>query len=243
MFDFDDKGIRKFERTLEKANQTAIPFAVKQTLDSLAFETRTAAQDIINKKMITRNTFTTRSVQVVKVKGLQIKRMESRTGSTADYMETQEFGGVKKRQGKKGTPIPTSIASGEGKGVIPRRKVVRSMHKLSKIRLNKKSAKRYASKKQEIFLRAKEAIESGSKYIYLEDGDKRAIYRIKGRRVGKGRRKISGLRMEMIHNLSHTSVIIPRNPWLDPAVKATVPKAQKIYKQQLVRQLRRLGFK
>ena len=146
-------------------------------------------------------------------------------GSIADYMEDQEFGAT-----KHDPSIATSYSAGQGDGARPRTRLPRKPNKMANIKLSKRRA-RGKSRKQRNFIAVKEAAASGNKYIYLDLGRTKGIFKVIG-----GKRKP---RVKMIWSLSRKSVVIPSNPWLAPAVAATEPKMADIYAKSLRFQLRR----
>ena len=233
MFDFDDKNIRKFERLLKDISSVAVPFAVRSTLNSLAFDSRAESQKNISGNMILRNQFTKRSLQVMQAKALKISSMEAVMGTIASYLEVQEFGGTKSRGGKKGIPIATSASSGEGNNTKPRRRLPKPSNRMMAIRLRKRR-RRGATAAQSRFIAVKEAASSNRKYIYMDLGRRQGIFKVMG---GK-----KNPRVKMMHDLSSVTVRVPKNPWMKPSVDTSVQKTERFYKKALIFQLRRQGF-
>jgi hypothetical protein len=195
----------------------------------------------IRKEFVLRNKFTAKSIRVEKTRTLRVNAQESVVGSIASYMEDQEFGGTKIKKGKKGVPLPTTVASGEGRGVRPRGRLPRGPNKLAKIRLSSKG-KGFKSKRQEIFLKVLFAARSGHKFVFLDTGRKQALYRVKGRgRVDKAGR-ITGIKMDMIYDLSHSSIRIPRTQIFLPTTIATQKQMPLLYRDALIFQLKRRGL-
>lgn len=240
MIGFNDKQLLKYEKDLERLRKKSIPFAVKNTLDSTAFNARKIWQHEIDNRMIQRNKFTRGSIRVEKSRIATIETMESKTGSIADYMDEQEFGGVKVSKGKHGVVLPTKFSSGEGRGSSPRKRLPRAANKFKKIRLsNSKSI--HASKRQMIFLAAAEAATSGQKYVFLDLGaGRKGIYKVttSGRRPSKNSFRGLKLRMQQVHNLSRKTVKIPKNPTMIPAANQAQREMPKIYKKSLQFQLK-----
>ncbi len=232
MFKMDTSNIEKLERDLGKMAEKAIPFAIRNTLNKSAFVAREEYQDQIRENMVTRNKFTERSVRVKTTKSLNPKRMEAIVGSIADYMESQEFGDVKAKKGKEGVPIATSYAAGLSEQAKPRTRLPRKPNKMQNIILSKK--RKGANRKQRNVIAVKEAAKSGQKYAFLDMGRTKGLFKV----VGGKRRP----RVKMVHDLSRTSVRIPRNPLLKPAVAATRPKMRGIHEKSLEFQAKRLGL-
>lgn len=219
--------IRQFERKLRDLNRRGIAFAETETINRAAFGTQKGARQNIENNMITRNTWTTRSVMVRKA---SLTRQEAVVGSTQPYMEDQELGATEHARGKHGVAIPTAVASGEGRGANPRRKLVRKPNRVSSISLTQRN--RSATRKQRNAIAIKEAVSSGRRYVMLELQRRKGIFRVYG---GKRRPRI-----EMIQDLSRKSIRIPRNPWLMPAAAAQGGQLPRYYAEALSRQLARL---
>lgn len=233
MFTMNDEDIKQLESDLKTFAIRAYPFATKNTVNRAAFTTRERIQAGMRKKMTLRNKFTERSIQVDQAKTLRVSQQEATTGSIASYMPDQEFGGTKTKRGSEGVPIATTSSSGEGRGVQPRRKLSKRSNKLSRIKLSKNRVKR-ASKKQEAFLRVKQAAASGRKFIFLDLQKHPGIYRVKG---GKRKPKI-----DLVHDMSRKSVRIPRTQTFLPATRATQKLIPRFYKESLIFQLKRHGL-
>lgn len=227
MFQIDDRQIKQLENELKGFKDRALPFATKATVNRAAFETRKVAQETIREDMVNRNRFTVQSVQVDMARTLNIRQQQAAVGSTADYMEDQEFGATKSKPA-----LPTGYSAGQ-EGAQPRTRLPRKPNKLANIRLAKKSKKGH-SRKQRNFMAVKQAAQSGQKYVYLDMGRTKGIFRVLG-----GKRKP---RIKMVHNLSRQSVTIPRNPWLAPAVAAVESQLPKFYGDALRFQLKRHGL-
>jgi len=226
MFDIDDKDIKRLESDLKVFAERSFPFATKQTVNSSAFAARKIWQDNIREKMITRNRFTVQSIRVEQTKTLNVRRQAATVGSTADYMEDQEFGGIKTNP-----TIATSYSAGQGESTQPRTRMPRKANKMSNVRLSKRR-KLGMTRKQRNFLTVREAATSGRKYLFLDLGKRKGIFKLTG---GKRRPKI-----KMIHNTGIQSVTIPRTPTMKPAVEA-VPVPE-IYKKALLFQVKRQGL-
>jgi hypothetical protein len=234
MFSIDTEEIKQFESDLKTYAERSYPFAVRETLKKAAFETRERTQIKIKNQMITRNKFTVNSIQVEKMSNtLRVNQMEAVVGSTAPYMDEQEFGAIKSKTGKHGVDIPTTVASNEGRGAQPRRRKVIKSRRLGSIHLQNKRPT-VKSKKQENFLRIQQAVSSGRKFVFLDFQRHPGIYRVSG---GKRNAKI-----DLVHDFSRKSVIIPKNPTLGPATKEVQQQMPRIYREALVFQLKRQGL-
>ena len=239
MFRVDNSDIKDLESELKTFKERAVPFATRNTLNLAAFDAMKRGKAKARTDMVLRNKFTERSIQVEQARTLNVAAQESVVGSTQDYMEDQEFGATKTSGGKKGVPIPTTTASGEGMGAQPRRRLPRAANKLSKVQLSKRTGGGFKSRKQEVFVRVLETVRSGKKFMYLDTGRKQAIYKIQGRgRVDKQGR-IAGVRMRMVYDLSRRTIGIPRSPWLKPSVDDTSKQIPEFYRESLIFQLKK----
>jgi len=233
MFKIDFENIKQLQSDLKTFAARSLPFATKNTINQAAFNARRLAQENIKNKMVTRNRFTIQSVKVNQARTLNISRQEAITGSTVDYLETQEFGGTKTSKGKEGVTIATSYSAGQGRSTKPRTRLPRKINTLAKIRLFKRS-KRGQSRKQKNIVAIKQAIEVGQKFVFLDLRKSKGIFRIVG---GKRRPKI-----QMVHDMSNKAVTIPRNPWLKPAADDTRKLIPGLYLKSLQFQARRQGL-
>ena len=230
MLKIDDDPIKQFESDLKTFASRAYPFATKNTLNGAAFDARKRYVSNAKDSMTLRTKFTERSMRVEPVRGLNVSRQRSVVGSIAPYMDEQEFGGIKRKTGKTGVPIATSVASGEGEGVRPRRRLVPRSRKLSNIALRNKGIKAL-SKKQKNFLKVKETAKSGRKFVFLDVRRHPGIYRVTG---GVRRPQV-----KLVWDMSKESVVIPRNPMLAPAVRETERIMPELYRDSLIFQLKR----
>src|SRR5688500_5442350 len=106
------KGLKELVRDLKTAREKALPYAVKTSLNTAAFEARKVWQGEIRRSFTNRNAFTERSVLVERASGNDARRMFATVGSTAPYMGTQEEGGTVKGRGKR-KAIPGPAAAGQ----------------------------------------------------------------------------------------------------------------------------------
>ena len=238
----DMHEVKGYESDLKEFASRAFPFATKKTLNDAAFDAQKGIQRGIRREMITRNKYTVNSIRVEPCKTLYVRGQEAVVGSIAPYMDMQEFGGVKHKRGKIGTPLPTTVASGEGRGAARRYKTPRGINKLSKIRLAKRGRAKYKSKKQEIYVAVLMAAREGRKVVYLDTGSKQGIYRIKGKGKVDRHGKLTGVRMDMLYDLSHDAVTIPRTPTFAPATRNAQARMPMYYRNALIFQLKRQGL-
>jgi len=229
----DDKDIKKFERDLKQFANRAYPFATKSTVNTAAFTAQKMARRDVSIKMIERNKFTGQSIQVDQARTLDVKRQAATVGSIADYMEDQEFGATKRKSGAEGIAIPTTYSSGEAMGANIRRRLPRAANKLQRIQLRRKG-KKGKTRKQRNLIAIRDAATSTRKYVFLDLGKRKGIFKVIG-----GRRKP---KIRMVHDLTEQIVTIPRNPWLKPVVDTVALQIPGMYKKALAFQLKRNGL-
>lgn len=232
MFQIDTRNIKQMESDLKTFGKRAFPFASKNTVNQSAFQAQRNAKAIVGERMTLRNKHTLRTIQVEQTRTLRVSRQEALVGSTAEYMEVQEFGGTKTKTGKEGVSIATSYSAGQGLNAQPRTRVSTKPNKMANIQLRKRRTR--GGRKQRNLVVIKQAAESGSKYVFLDLGRRQGIFKVIG---GKRRPRI-----RMVHDLSHKSVDIPKNPWLAPAVAQAEQTIPATYAKSLEFQLRRLGL-
>lgn len=230
MFSIDDKDIRRMEQDLKTFASRAYPFASKNTINQAAFTAQRISRESVKEDLTLRNRFTVQSIQVEQTRTLDVRRQAAVVGSVAPYMETVEFGGVKGKQGKEGTPIATSYAAGQGQNAQPRTRLPRKANTLQNIQLRRNQLKA-KTRRQKNLVAVKDAAQSGRKFVFLELSRRKGIFRVTG-----GKRRP---RLKMVWDLTRQSVIVPRNPWLAPAVKQTERAIPGIYQDSLRFQLKR----
>ena len=233
MLTVDDDRIKQFESDLKTFAARAYPFATKNTLNQAAFSAREGYVANARSQMVLRNKFTESSMQVEPVRGLNVGRQQAIVGSTARYMEDQEFGGVRHKSGKIGVPIPTTVASGEGEGVQPRRRMVPRSRRLGNIALRNKGMKA-PSTKQKNFIKVKETAKSGRRFVFLDHAKHPGIYRVTG--------GTKNTEVELMWDMSKKSINIPRNPMLFTAFEDAERVMPFLYEQALIFQLKRQGL-
>ena len=230
MFKIDTKDIKDLESDLKTFASRAFPFATKQTLNRSAFEAQKTIKRVIGVKMIERNKFTGRSIQVDQTRTLNVNRQAAVVGSTADYMEDQEFGGITYKSGKEGVDIPTTYSAGQAMSATTRTRLPRRANTMQNIQLQKRRGKAM-NRRQRNLVAIKQAAVTGFKFVFLDLGRKKGIFRVIG---GKRRPKI-----RMVHDLTEQSVVIPKNPIFKPSIARTQALMPGFYRDALIFQLKR----
>lgn len=231
MIEVDVRDVKQYESDLKTFAKKAFPFATKATVNKAAFETRKRAQANVEDDFVLRNKFTRSSIRVEQARTLNVRRQEAIVGSIADYLATQEFGGVERGRGKH-QPIATSYSAGLSEAAQPRTRLPRKPNRMQSIQL-KRRGRGANSRKQRNLMAVKEAAAGGNKYVFLDLGRREGIFKVLG-----GKRSP---RVKMVWDLSRRSVRIPRKPWLAPATVATQGHLPQYYADALVFQLRRQG--
>lgn len=227
-FSVDTSELAQLEASLARLSRRAIPYAARNTLNAAAFEGRREWVDQIEKTFTLRNKWTTRSLRVVKARGTSMRGMQATLGSVAPYMATQEEGGVLRRTGKHGVAIPTSVASGEGRGARPRRRMVRRPNRLPSIQLGARGLSSM-SKRQRNAVAISLAQRAGRKFVFLELERRKGIFRLSG-----GKRRP---RLDLVWDLSRPAVRIPQSGTLERALRSILPTLPRIQERALVDQI------
>lgn len=233
MFGVNNSDIRELERDLKTFASRAYPYATRKTINDAAFQAQRIARTDVRNDMVLRNRFTVQSIQVDQARTLAVSRQAATVGSIADYMGDQEFGATKTKTGKEGVAIATSYSAGQGQNAEPRTRLPRKPNKLANIQLRNKR-RQGSSRKQRNLIAIKQAAEGGHKFVFLDLGRRKGIFRVTG---GKRNPKI-----RMVHDLTRQSVVIPKNPWLKPAFDEAARMVPAFYADALRFQARRNGL-
>lgn len=233
----DTSDVEDYERRLNRYTRHGHAFAMRNTLNDLAFYTMRRGRHYVKENFLNRNRWTERSVQARKARGIDVNRMFSEAGSVEDYMADQEFGGIRRPHHGRTASIPSTSAAGQSISNIPRKRTVRRANRLDQIKLK---SKRYERKtrgmreKQRAVVTMAIARREGEKFVYLQlPWGKRAkgIFRLMGSRRNP--------KIRLIHDMSRRYVVIKKRPWLNPATDDALKRGNKFYVRQARRQLRR----
>ena len=224
---FDGDDFIVLRNALERFSRRGVPHAARNALNATAFELRKEWQRQIERSMVLRNKWTTRSIRVTKARGTNMVQMAAVVGSVADYMAIQEDGGVERKSGRYGVSVPTPVASGEGREAKPRRRLVRRPNRLPNIQLASRPTT--VPRKQRNAIAIAQAISSGRRYVFLELEKRRGIFRIAG-----GKRKP---RLDMIWDLTRPSVRIPSTRTLGKSMDRVPAIAPPLVRKALIDQI------
>lgn len=222
MFNIQSRDIRNLERQLLTLARQSMPYVTQRTLNDAAFDAMGVIKGNIADSMITRNTWTARSIRVDKSGRGPISRQRAIVGSTADYMEDQEFGGV-----KHGKSIPTTYSAGQSPTARQRTRVPRKANRIGNIDLVTRYASRGVNNRQRNLL----AVKSREKFVYMDLGRRKGIFRITGTKKNP--------KINMVQDLTRNSTPIPKNPTIGPGFNDAVTRIPTYYAAALRFQLRR----
>lgn len=232
----DTRDFRKLHDHLERLKKRALPYAARDALNGCAFELRKEWQSQIRTTFTNRNKFTERSIRVEKASGLDLKTMQSRTGSVAAYMGDQE-GGATVKGGGKHKAIPGPVAAGQKPGAR-RTRLVTAGKRLGAIHVNSPSLAKYGRRRQNAVVLAI-AIRKREKHVLLN--------RAKGR--GRGIFEVKGLKrkakVKLLYDVSRGSVKVKPEPTMQRATNASGYRFERVIYNALLTQLRRnklLGY-
>ena len=199
MFSVDDRQVRLMA---ERLGKIPLSIAQKNTLNKQARITQINAKLHVQKNMLIRNTWTVRSIRVDYAKdrhGFAI------TGSTERYMMHQEFGYTDHKH----TSMATPFAGGESNRAKVRTRQVRKANRLANIKIRKTGTRSAGNQLQQNMATLREAKANGDKFVYLQYGRKRGIYKVFGTKRKPKARKVQ--------DLTRKVAVIPKNPWLEPS--------------------------
>jgi len=223
MIEIDMKRVGVLQDRLEKLNARGLPFAQRNTINDMAFATMREARETIRSEFTTRNSWTVRSVKAERARST---RDSALVGSTERYMADQEFGAT-------GGPtnIPTPASAGQSNRSKTRTRVVRKANRMNAISLKRNRIK-VGDQRQRNIATVKQAKADGQRFVYLERGRVKGIYRVMGtKRKPKTR---------MVQNLSRRVRVVRARPWLAPSTATVVAQRDRLYAVRLQEQLRRV---
>jgi hypothetical protein len=228
----DVRGAKEMARDLKTMRLRAFPYAVRNTLNTAAFEARRIWQAEIRASFTNRNQYTVRSIQVERVAGgSDPQRMVARVGSTTDFMGKQEKGGtVTGKSGRK--PIPGPVAAGLAPGA-KRTRLVRARFHLGAIKAPHPTLT--GSRHQRNAIAIAVALREGSKRAVLErPGGRKALFIVGGTPARPTTR--------LLWDVSRSSVKIKPQPTLQRTLTAIGPKMEHMMQASLLQQLNKFGI-
>lgn len=218
------KNFRRLENDLLGFARKAYPYATQNTINSGAFHAQALVREGLKSGFVNRNKFTVQSIQVEKSRTLVVSQQAAFVGSIAPYLETQEFGGVKRAKGGKSVPIATGFSAGQ-EGARPRTRLPVPSNKMRAIKLPPRARKGMSRVRRNVI-----AVKSAEKFVFLDLGRRKGIFKKVGEKI------------KMVHDLTRSSVRIPKKPWLLPAVQKTYTMMYEMFTSALEFQLKRRGL-
>jgi len=229
----DKAPLEYLENELDKFGKHTMPYAIRDTLNTMAYETSRVAKKNADRLFVMRNTFTARSIQFERAKSLDMRRMESAAGSLQTYMREQEEGFTRCKSGKHGVPVPTSYAAGQ-QGARPRTKPVRRANWMARLKVAR-ARRRAQTRGQDIVLAVQTAVATGQRVVFLPLRHP-GLYRVLGgRRTERGWPK--GAKLKMLYSLEDSTITTEPRRWLEPAAKLVISKREEYYRKAVLRQI------
>src|SRR5688572_1570856 len=216
MLTVDLKDFRKLERDLETFAKRAVPHAVRNSLNTSAFEARKVWQGEIKRSFTLKNSYTERSIKVEKASGFDRRHLVAVVGSEAPYMDVQELGGIEHaRRSRK--PIPAPAAAGQAPGT-KRTRLVRATARLGRIKVKRGALRATGGdSKRRNLVALLQARRAGRKHALLErKGGGRGLYLITGTK-----RKI---KTRLPYAVSRSSVALKPDPPLQRPLTTIHPR-------------------
>ena len=224
MIRVDDRQIRALERRLKSGAPKALGHAARNTLDRAAFDARKQWHREMESTLTLRNRWTKGSVRVEKVRGLNVRTMQSRVGSLADYMRVQEDSGTIRGRGKEGYRYPSARAKPKGKMVRPR-------FRMKRLQLDHPKLAQFSSTRQKIAVATRMARARGAKFVFLGMPASKGMYQL----MGSKRRP----KMRLLWDMRRGSVHIPKHPTLGPAEAKVRRRMPRYAAAEFLKQLKR----
>lgn len=224
----DTREVDRLAKHLANFARRGLPYAIKDALNKTAFAARRHWQDEIRESFTLRNKYTERSIRVDRARGLNVRSLQATVGSTADYMATQETGGVERgKAGRKGIPGPSAAGLPPG---ADRTKLVRKRFWRGAIKLAHNPEPR-GNRSRRNWVAMLQAKRRGDKAVLLERSN-----------GGKGIFRVMGTKRKPKVRLLWSfkgSVSVPPEPTMRRAVTRTDKDFDAIAKRSLIEQLKR----
>lgn len=233
----------RFAKKLHELNKRGIPHAMRDTLNAVAFQAQKTWRSEIEQRLTIRSKgFTTRSVRVIRARGIDLKNMRSEVGSDTSYMGGVETGTTMHSSGKYGKPVPTGFASRE-EGIRKPKRLPTSGNRRTNIELSKEGGGKTPAQRR--FLAIQQAAKAGKKYLLLKNkAGGHGIYKLVA--GGKRRKKQRGksVRPVLVWDMSRKSIVKRPHPTLKPTLERVNRIGPRLMarevKKQITRHLSRL---
>ena len=226
---WDSRDIRQLEQNLGRMLGSAMPYAVRNTLNTMAFNGRRYWAANMEKSFILRNHWTKASTRVERVPGGQsIMSMKSRLGSVEEYVKQQELGHARRSEGKHGYPWATPFASGEA--TQPRQRIVRKAKRLAQLNIHRSKGHTRAATMKAIH--EAKAKSPANRYVLIRRGAIVGIHHVGG---GKKNPKL-----KKVYDLSRRTIRPKQAKTLEPASRRAWADGRDIYAKSLRWQLAKM---
>jgi|SRR6478736_13161 len=223
------KGDKRMVDDLAKMRAKAVPFAIRNALNTCAFEVRSIWQRDIKSTFTNRNTFTANSVRVEQA---SVTKLEARTGSVAPWLRTQEDGGVV-HANRRVVAIPGPSAAGQAAGSGKRTRLVAGRFKLGAVQVAHPAL--HGGRRQKNAIAIAVARKQGKTVVLLtRPRGGQGLFSISG-----GKRK---LKTRLLYDVSRGSVRVKPEPTLERSVAAVRPKVEHMMQAALTQQMQRLSI-
>ncbi len=224
------KGDKRMLSDLKKMRSRAVPAAIRNALNTAAFETRSIWQREIKSSFTNRNTYTANSVRVEQASA---SNLVAKVGSVADYMGTQEDGGAVKGKSGHIKAIPTAKAAGQS-GNGTRTALVRSRFYLAAIQVAHPTPR--GGRRQQNAIAIAIARKQGKKVALLvrPNGAKGLFL------LGAGTKR--KLNTKLLWDVSRGSVRVKPSHTLERSVAMVRPKLEHMMQASLTQQMQRYSI-
>lgn len=235
----EDRPLIQLENDLDRFGGHALPYATRDTMNTVAFQSSVLAKKNVKRKFIARNKWTERSVQFQKTFSRDIDNMESEMGSVQEYMREQEEGFTRHKKGKHGVVIPTGAAAGQ-MGTRRRTRRLQKKNWMASVNPEKGNGQ---TGMQRIVDSVRNAVTTGNRTIFLKSSDDTwrrttGIYRVIGGKKNTTRGWPRGAKLQLLYQIEKPSVRTDPHPWMELPVKVAMKNLDKIYRDALIRQIR-----
>jgi hypothetical protein len=227
----DLKGVDEMQEHLETIAKKALPYAARETLNTLAFRGRAIWQEEMASSLTLRNKFTQRSALVERARGNDVRRMEATLGHTEDYMYRLEHG-KSEPAARQWRPIPTETAAGQAKGSLRggRKKAVKRANVIKTLGSLKTKGFKGRERKARNARAVQHAIKSGKRLALLDMGRKKGIYKVMGTKKPTIRK---------LYDLTRRVTPMPKVPTLQRTLEKTLALGPRIAYEAMQKQLHR----
>jgi hypothetical protein len=237
MIDFDNRQMIRLEKQIAELSDNAIPIAIQQTLNNTARNAWLEGRNNTDREFNNRNTWTKRTQTYQQTRELNVNKMVSITGSSADYLAQQEEGFTRQSKGD-GVWVPTAEAAGETGQT--RSKPIRAKFRRSRIKVKRGRAKKPVSRAQAQLFKIINAVNSRSGHFWGTLNNTKGMWQLEGS-TDSGRIVLSGVRL--LYSARKRTIRTPKHEWHLPAVEKANERLGVEYYRALKRQMARLKRK